>query len=186
MCFKYKNSNYIRLAASLITNIVNSDPYYLRSSYNKDPLYKVSLCTRLIDYASESILVVAQIVDSIIVGSQGYISQKTRIKLVPNFQNYNKRAFLDKVPLYISNKSRSRSINRLISSKAQNRVEIKILDIKRVLISLLSTEAIPIDTEQIPANILRVVRNIKKRVEFGVKITPLIIVFLIINLDKTG
>jgi hypothetical protein len=59
MCFRYKNSNYIRLVASLITNIVNSDPYYLRSSYSKDPLYKVSLYTRPINYASESILVVA-------------------------------------------------------------------------------------------------------------------------------
>ncbi len=104
---------------------------------------------------------------------------------MPNFQNRNKRAFLDKVPLRISNKSKSRSIDQLISSKAWNRVEIKILDIKRVLISLPSTEAILIDTEQIPANILRVARNIKKRVEFGVKITLLIIVFLTINLDKT-
>jgi hypothetical protein len=75
---------------------------------------------------------------------------------------------------------------RLIGGQAWNRVEIEMPDVERISIGLPSAETVPTDTEQIPANILGVSRNMKKRIEFSVEIPPLIIVLLTINPDKTG
>jgi hypothetical protein len=74
----------------------------------------------------------------------------------------------------------------LVGGKAWNGIVIQIPNIESISICLPSTETIPTDAEQIAANISRVLRNMKKGIEFRVEMTPLNIVLVAINPHKTG